>query len=497
MDASGGGSSHLAIARRLLAEHKADEAVHHVKRHLLEAPEEADALRVLFKGYQQLGRPDDAALAGRRLLDTAPTDFEVRLDTARLELRLGRPHQVIGLLAEHAGEDRAAAALLAEAYERVGKTMLAASLREAIPGGEWAGEVGSGQDFKRLYFARQLCGLLREHAVRSTLREKLISCLEEGRYAEAGPLLRKWAAETSPELRALALTDWCLLTGDRDGARRALERNDAPSDLAGARENRLGDLAQSIGDFEKARRHYRRATVLEPTDTNAWLDLARTEFLRGDRNAAVEACQRVVEAECEVPEEDDWMAREFLQELQSESSEGELTRGLYGLVWWERGGGLLEVEVVGRSGSKGLLLTGNVGRALEDATRVAFEFLRSEYGCFTTGGVHVHFPEFRAPKDGGSAGLLLALQMFTVARDIEPARRLAVTGEVTLGGEIRAIGGLREKVTAAHLHGADRVILPAENTSDLVRIPLAAKRSLEFTRVRTFDETLSDLGWNV
>lgn len=496
MDSQETSLTHLEAARRAFSAGKPEEAVHHAKRHLLNSPEEPEGLRILFRSLVQMGRSDDAALAGRRLLEAAPTDFEVRLDTARLELRLGRPHQVIGLLAEHAGQDRAAAALLAEAYERVGKTMLAASLRESIPGGEWAGEVGSGQGFKRLYFARQLCGLLRDHADPTTLREKLISCLEEGRYAEAGPLLQKWAAGTSPELRALALTDWCLLTGDRDGARRVLDRSDATSDLAGARENRLGDLAQSVGDFETARTHYRRATVLEPADTNAWLDLARTEFLRGDRNAAVEACQRVVEAEFDVPEEDGWMAREFLQELQSESSEGELTRGLYGLVWWERGGGLLEVEVVGRADSKGLLLTGNVGRALEDATRVAFEFLRSEHGCFTTGGVHVHFPEFRAPKDGGSAGLLLALQMFAVARDIEPARRLAVTGEVTLGGEVRAIGGLREKVTAAHLHGADRVILPAENTSDLVRIPLAAKRSLEFTRVRTFDETLSDLGWH-
>lgn len=487
--------SELEAARQALAAGHAEEAVHKAKRFMLTASDHPDALRVLFEGFQRLGRPDDACVAGRRLVDAAPTDFDARLQTARLELQQGRPSKVIGLLAEHAGEDRAASALLADAYERAGQTVLAASVRDALPRSEWVGQDLNGTgDFRRRYFSGQLCKLLRDHASPGPRRDELIEALDEARYPEAVSLFQEWVREAGAPVRALALADWFLLSGQRERARSVLDQSAEDPALRGARQNRLGDLAQAEGDFEEARAHYRKATVLDPTDSNAWLDLARTEFLRGDRSAAVDACREVLALEL-ADEDERWLAREFLDELKSENTQGALEPGLYGLVWWERGGGLLEIEVAERDDDRGLVLTGTVGRTLEDAARVAYQFVKSELGCFEETGAHIHFPGFRSPKDGGSAGLLLGVLLYASDANQRVDDRVAVTGELTLGGEVRPVGGIREKVTSAHLHGADRVVLPADNTGDLLKVPLSAKRSLEFDRVRTFADVLEGLGW--
>lgn len=486
-------TSNLKAARAALVNGKLDQAVYHAKRHLLESPDDPSGLRLLFESYQQLGRPDDAALAGRRLVKAAPTDFDARLQTARIELSLGRPQKVIELLAENTGEDRSATALLAAAYERAGKATLAATLRDSITRAQWLGEQARDSDFKRLYFARQLCGLLMDHTKPCPERDGLIETLEEGRYAEARPLLQSWSQTVSDDVRRLVLADWYLLTGQLRRARLPIEEGVDEPELAGPWQNRMGDLAQLDGDYEKARTHYRKATVVELADTNAWLDLARTEFLRGDRGAAIAACEKVLNQEA--PEADRWLAQEFLEELRSDALAGALPPGFYGLVWWERGGGLFEVEVAERTEAPGLVVTGNVGRSLEDAARVAYQFAQGAFDHFNEVGAHVHFPEFRSPKDGGSAGLLLAVLLYGLATAHRPHDRVAVTGEISLQGKVRPVGGLREKVTAAHLHAVDRVILPAQNTSDLVKVPLAAKRSLEFSRVRHFDEVIESLGW--
>lgn len=486
-------ADHLKAAHEAYASGAYDRAIHHAKRLLLESQEDPDALRVLFESYQQLGRPDDAVLAGRRLVEAAPMDFEARLQTARIELSLSRPRAAIELLAEHAGEDRAASALLAAAYEQAGKTTLAATLRDSVSQARWLGEEVAGSDFKRLYFARQLRAFLKGHAPQSQDRDDLIEALEDGRYAESAPLIQSWSRGADEDIRRLALTDWYLLTGQLTRARSLATEGTRESGLAGAWQNRMGDVAQAEGDYERARSHYRKATLLEPSDTNAWLDLARTEFLRGDREAAGKACDKVLDQEA--PEDDRWLANAFREELQVDASAGALSPGFYGLVWWERGGGLLEVEVAERTEGSGLVVTGNVGRTLEDAARVAYQYVQEAFSGYEDAGVHVHFPGFRSPKDGGSAGVLLAVLLYGLGTDTTTSQRVAVTGEITLQGQVRPVGGLREKVTAAHLHGVDRIILPADNTSDLVRVPLAAKRSLDFVRVRHFDEVIESLGW--
>lgn len=98
-------------ARKALARGDVDAAVHRAKRYLLDNPEDPEGLRILFEALQKSGRPDEACLVGRRLVEAAPTDLEARLGTARLELRQGRSDRVIRMLQDHAGDDRVATAL--------------------------------------------------------------------------------------------------------------------------------------------------------------------------------------------------------------------------------------------------------------------------------------------------------------------------------------------------------------------------------------------------
>lgn len=480
-------------ARKALARGDVDAAVHRAKRYLLDNPEDPEGLRILFEALQKSGRPDEACLVGRRLVEAAPTDLEARLGTARLELRQGRSDRVIRMLQEHVGDDRVATALLAKAYEEAGKSVLAERLRVSLRGAEWMGGDLPESDHQRRYFARQLSFLLEQYADPNASVRELIEQLEEGRYAQAASSFKAWVDARQDEVGSLALADWLMLSGKPEQARDVLMRSEPEGDLRGAWENRAGDLAQMEDRYDDARSHYRKATVVDPADANAWLDLARTEFLRGDRSAAAEACRKVLSIE--ERGEEFWLAEEYLRELEADADRGRPESGLYGLVWWERGGGLLEIEVARRKESSGLMITGNLGQHLEDAARVAYRFVQSRTGGLQAEGAHLHFPGFRTPKDGGSAGLLLGVVLYGALHRHDAEDRVAMTGELTLEGQVMPVGGIREKITSAHLHGMDRVILPAGNTDDLIRVPLAAKRSLDFVRVRHFSEAVTALGW--
>ncbi|MEI6875439.1 MAG: endopeptidase La [Spirochaetota bacterium] len=166
-----------------------------------------------------------------------------------------------------------------------------------------------------------------------------------------------------------------------------------------------------------------------------------------------------------------------------------------GLAWTESGGTLLPIEASVFAGEEGLILTGNLGDVMKESARAALTYIRShamdfglEHESFTKRSLHIHVPEGAIPKDGPSAGLALAaciLSAFSV-KGIVPAH--AMTGEITLTGRVLPVGGVKEKLLAAHRNKMTTVILPIGNKKDLDDIPREVKEITRFEFVTTIAE---------
>jgi ATP-dependent Lon protease len=168
-----------------------------------------------------------------------------------------------------------------------------------------------------------------------------------------------------------------------------------------------------------------------------------------------------------------------------------------GLAWTEVGGELLETEVGLMPGKGKLTLTGKLGEVMQESAQAAMSYLRSRAGTFglsndfqTKVDVHVHFPEGAIPKDGPSAGITMATAMASALLRIPVRQRIAMTGEVTLRGRVLPIGGLKEKVLAAHRAGIETVIIPEDNRKDIKDVPEAVLAEIAIVSVKHMDEVL-------
>jgi len=168
-----------------------------------------------------------------------------------------------------------------------------------------------------------------------------------------------------------------------------------------------------------------------------------------------------------------------------------------GLAWTEVGGQILTVECTLMEGKGKLTITGKLGEVMQESAQAAMSYIRSR--AHTLGlprdfyrnlDVHLHIPEGAIPKDGPSAGITIATTISSALTRIPVRGDLAMTGEITLRGKVLGIGGLKEKLMAAHRHGILQAIVPRENEKDLPDIPDAIKQSMELHFVDSMDEVL-------
>ncbi len=180
-------------------------------------------------------------------------------------------------------------------------------------------------------------------------------------------------------------------------------------------------------------------------------------------------------------------------EVENEDKIGIVT----GLAWTEFGGEILKIETVNMVGKGRMLITGKLGDVMQESVKAAKSFVRSkslEYGIippeFEKKDFHIHVPEGATPKDGPSAGIAMVTSIVSSITKNPVDRQIAMTGEVTITGQVLPIGGLKEKLLAAHRAGIKKVIIPNENEKDLIDIPTKVKEDIKIISVKTVDEVL-------
>ncbi|NLY26327.1 MAG: endopeptidase La [Alcaligenaceae bacterium] len=178
---------------------------------------------------------------------------------------------------------------------------------------------------------------------------------------------------------------------------------------------------------------------------------------------------------------------------ENENKVGQVT----GLAWTEVGGDLLTIEVADMPGKGNVIRTGSLGDVMKESVEAARTVVRAraqKWGiansAFEKRDIHVHFPEGATPKDGPSAGIAITTATVSALTGIPVRADVAMTGEITLRGEVLAIGGLKEKLLAAHRGGIKTVLIPEENVKDLAEIPDNVKNHLEIIPVRWIDRVL-------
>lgn len=224
-------------------------------------------------------------------------------------------------------------------------------------------------------------------------------------------------------------------------------------------------------------------------------------FERELAKVARKSLRQILEGKAERVELTDENIHEFLGVRRFRygvSEEEDQIGAVTGLAWTEVGGELLTIEAVTVPGKGQVKTTGKLGEVMQESVQAAMSFVKARapaYGIkpsiFARKDLHVHLPEGAVPKDGPSAGVGMVTAMISTLSGVAVRRDVAMTGEVTLRGRVLPIGGLKEKLLAAHRGGITTVLIPSENEKDLAEIPASVKEGLQIIPVAHVDEVLA------
>lgn len=168
-----------------------------------------------------------------------------------------------------------------------------------------------------------------------------------------------------------------------------------------------------------------------------------------------------------------------------------------GLAWTSVGGELLKVEVLATNGKGGLVLTGQLGDVMKESAQAGYTYIRSrakelhlDEKFYETTDIHIHLPEGAIPKDGPSAGITMVTAMVSALTKRCIKAGIAMTGEITLSGKVLPVGGIKEKMLAAHRYGVKTILLPEQNMQDLEELPANVRAAIKFIPVNHMDQVL-------
>ena len=168
-----------------------------------------------------------------------------------------------------------------------------------------------------------------------------------------------------------------------------------------------------------------------------------------------------------------------------------------GLAWTSVGGELLKVEVLATNGKGGLVLTGQLGDVMKESAQAGYTYIRSrakelhlDEKFYETTDIHIHLPEGAIPKDGPSAGITMVTAMVSALTKRCIKAGIAMTGEITLSGKVLPVGGIKEKMLAAHRYGVKTILLPEQNMQDLEELPVNVRAAIKLIPVNHMDQVL-------
>ena len=233
----------------------------------------------------------------------------------------------------------------------------------------------------------------------------------------------------------------------------------------------------------------------------------RESGVRNLERAIAKICRKLVirklknnNSELDVHEIDISLVKEFLgKELfdYSKKEKEDQVGVVTGLAYTQFGGDILPIEVNYFAGKGSLILTGKLGDVMKESASIAFDYVKAnadkfniDKSLFDKIDVHIHVPEGAVPKDGPSAGITLTTAIVSVLTNRTVKANVAMTGEVTLRGNVLAIGGLKEKSISAHRSGINTVIIPKDNEKDLDELPQTILDEVKFIPVSSVEEVI-------
>ncbi|MBE0682029.1 MAG: endopeptidase La [Anaerolineales bacterium] len=246
--------------------------------------------------------------------------------------------------------------------------------------------------------------------------------------------------------------------------------------------------------------------VLEPTALQRIIrEYTYEAGVRGLEREISRTCRKVARLKAEGKKFPASIAPEMIEKLlgpqqvfPSEAERNDEVGVATSLAWTESGGEIMPVEVAIIEGKGGMQMTGQMGEVMQESGQAALTYIKSraaalkiDLEAFERLDIHVHMPEGGIPKDGPSAGITMATAIVSALTGRPVHRHVGMTGEITLRGRVLPIGGVREKVLAAHRAGLKTVILPEKNLKDLVDLPKTAKTELKIIPVKHMDDVLA------
>jgi ATP-dependent Lon protease len=255
------------------------------------------------------------------------------------------------------------------------------------------------------------------------------------------------------------------------------------------KENGLGEGQMQIGDGELL-------AIIGNYTREAGIRNLEREIARICRKSA----RQIADGTKDAVVVDDKVLRQYLgipRFRHRNSQAGNLLGSANGLAWTEAGGEVLHIEVSLMKGAGKLILTGKLGDVMKESAQAGYSFIRSrasrlgiDENFYKDMDVHIHIPEGAIPKDGPSAGVTMTTAMASALSGRLVDSGIAMTGEITLRGRVLPVGGVKEKILAAHRGGCKTIILPKENEKDMEDIPENIRQALSFFMVETMDEVL-------
>lgn len=510
------------LAEALFNDRDFPSAAKQLEKLLNSHPEDGNARRLLTRAYERDGK---LAMAVKTLDDAIkrnPNDAEFRDEMVELLLAAGRPDDAM-LHAEAASrvtpQDAKRLTMLGELLFR---KRLFERARDVLERAQrlTPDDLKLGQLLKDLYLEMgdeaavdRVAGKKdRDYFVKQTLAalaSSSVTQLMTGALKEAANALmakdpasaKRALISAGPEDKASAgfpflRGELLLWEQDFDRAEAAFKAAVERKSDFGAAWNRLGDLHQSRGELKEAIPFYERAVASNPDDANGWEDLGDICSTLGEKERAVEAYGKAAKLNPSGKAADKLQSLDRAPKIVTDAP---VVGKIHALGWNPSGGAVSPLQAAAIPGTGQLIFSGNVGPVGKEAGQVAFSCIKAravELGILEqvrSHDLHLHFEDSEFTKEGPSAGLALVLVGISAYTGRPLKGALAASGEISLHGDVRQVGGIHEKMVAAKLYGIKTVLVPRRNLRDVRELPSEVRDAIEFIHVDTVGEALQKI----